>query len=217
VRSIKRRALPEGFSRTGQRCIDVDGFATRYAMAQREIAWPYWLNRPATKGYPLRFRKITQLVERAGIRGSWARLHYGVLHSIDGRTITRPSRGLPEQFLMVISYCHVTLAEERAHPAIDIEASISRVMPWWLMPIILPDAIFDESILVSQNRRSYHVRAYVPGTDKDIEFFTLLSNVCAFLRQFMQQGLRDKVSLRKHYKNYFTESVVPAARSERGR
>src|SRR6185437_6294982 len=86
---------------------------TRYAQAQREIALAIG-EPPATKGYPPSvFALLPALVERAG-------------NDAEGR-------GSITAFYTVLTegddYRHDPIADAGHYPAIDIEASISRVMP----------------------------------------------------------------------------------------
>ncbi len=57
-------------------------------------------------------------------------------------------------------------------------------------------------------RDSISVGAYVPGTDKDIDFAI---ERMPHLRQFMQQGLKEKVSFEEALQK-LSRVVVPAAR-----
>ncbi|GGO69407.1 FliI/YscN family ATPase [Bowmanella pacifica] len=103
---------------------------TRYAQAQREIALSVG-EPPATKGYPPSvFSKLTRLVESSGnsnaSQGSMTAL-YTVLAEGDDQQdpIVDSTRAILDGHIVL----NRELAEAGHYPAIDIGASISRVMP----------------------------------------------------------------------------------------
>ena len=103
---------------------------TRYAQAQREIALSV-REPPATKGYPPSvFSKLTQLVEGSGNSASSSGTMtaiYTVLAEGDDQQdpIVDSTRAILDGHIVLSR----ELAERGHYPAIDIGASISRVMP----------------------------------------------------------------------------------------
>lgn len=87
-----------------------------------------------------------------------------------------------------------TLAEQGHYPAIDVEASISRVMPAIVSPEHLATAQFFKRIYsrYQQNRDLISVGAYTMGSDPDTDFAI---ERMPHLLQFLRQGLNEKVVL----------------------
>lgn len=203
--------IAEGFREQGKDVLMLMDSLTRYAMAQREIALAIG-EPPATKGYPPSvFAKLPQLVERAGNADSGQgsiTAFYTVLTEGDDQQdpIADAARAILDGHIVLSR----ALAEEGHYPAIDIEASISRVMP----SVVDADHFAKMQLFrriyarYQQNRDLISVGAYVPGTDKEIDFAI---ERMPHLRQFMQQGLKDKVSFDEALAK-LSRVVVPAAR-----
>lgn len=165
---------------------------TRFAQAQREIALAIG-EPPATKGYPPSvFAKLPQLVERAGNGGEGQgsiTAFYTVLTEGDDLQdpIADASRAILDGHIVLSR----KLAESGHYPAIDIEASISRVMP-----MVVSDQHINYARIVKQNYSLYQqnkdlisIGAYVPGADpkvdKAIQFYPVIE---AFCQQTMKES-----------------------------
>ncbi|MCB1664511.1 MAG: flagellar protein export ATPase FliI [Pseudomonadales bacterium] len=203
--------IAEGFREQGKNVLMLMDSLTRFAMAQREIALSIG-EPPATKGYPPSvFAKLPQLVERAGNadqgQGSITAF-YTVLTEGDDQQdpVADAARAILDGHIVLSR----SLAEEGHYPAIDIEASISRVMP----SVVSADQFAKMQLFrriyarYQQNRDLISVGAYVPGSDKDIDFAI---ERMPHLRQFMQQGLKEKVSFEDALQR-LGKVVVPAPR-----
>ncbi len=184
-------SIAEYFRNEGKHVLLIMDSLTRYAMAQREIALAVG-EPPATKGYPPSvFAKLPQLVERAGngVEGGGSiTAFYTVLSEGDDQQdpIADSARAILDGHFVLSR----ELAEAGHYPAIDIEASISRVMQ-----DIVPQAEFEQvrrfKYLYSRYRRSrdlISVGAYVPGSDPTLD--EAIRRHPAFER-FLQQGIRE--------------------------
>ncbi|MDP2097851.1 MAG: flagellar protein export ATPase FliI [Methylococcales bacterium] len=174
---------------------------TRFAQAHREIALAID-EPPATKGYPPSvFAKLPHLVERAGNAdhgGGSITAFYTVLAEGDDTNdpIADAARGVLDGHIILSR----SLAESGHFPAIDIEASISRVMP------DIVDAGHLQMVrelrrmysLYQQNRDLISVGAYQPGSDpridKAIEKNPAILN---FLQQDMDEPVEIEQSLQE--------------------
>jgi len=172
---------------------------TRYAQAQREIALAVG-EPPATKGYPPSvFSKLPQLVERAGNGGDGQgsiTAFYTVL--TEGDDLQDPIADAARAILDG----HIVLSRELAdgghYPAIDIEASISRVMP---------AVTSDEHRQLAQNMKQAYsvyqqnkdliaIGAYTQGNDPRIDqSINLLPVINFYLQQKMKEVIPYDQSL----------------------
>nr|WP_028451897.1 flagellar protein export ATPase FliI [Chitinilyticum aquatile] len=185
-------AVAEYFRNQGQHVLLIMDSLTRYAMAQREIALAVG-EPPATKGYPASvFARLPQLVERAGNgrEGSGSiTAFYTVLSEGDDQQdpIADNARAILDGHFVLSRQ----LAESGHYPAIDIEASISRVMH----DIIAPEEfelVRRFKYLYSRYQRSrdlISVGAYVPGSDPVLD--DAIRRHPSF-EQFLQQSINER-------------------------
>ncbi len=188
-------SIAEYYRDKGKRVLLLMDSLTRYAQAQREIALAIG-EPPATKGYPPSvFAMLPKLVERTG---NSAKGHgsitafYTVLTEGDDQQdpIADSARAILDGHIVLSR----RLAEEGHYPAIDVEASISRVMPQIVTSEHLARVYRFKQIYAKyqQNKDLINVGAYTRGSDQEIDLSIALMPV---MRQFLQQRLDEKVDL----------------------
>lgn len=174
---------------------------TRYAQAQREISLSLG-EMPATKGFtPSVFAKISNLVERSGSgidgQGSITAFYTVLVEGDD------PSDPIADHVRSVLDghiYLSRKLADSGNYPAIDIEKSISRLMPAISSEKQLAKAIKFKQLYSAymQNRDLINVGMYQMGSDKTVDeairmkhelmnFLTQSSDECVDLPKSMQR------------------------------
>jgi len=187
--------IAEYFRDKGKNVLLLMDSLTRFAQAQREIALAIG-EPPATKGYPPSvFAKLPKLVERAGnaeAGGGSITAFYTVLSEGDDQQdpIADSARGVLDGHIVLSR----RLAEEGHYPAIDIEASISRVMPSVVSPQHLAHAQQFKQLWsrYQQSRDLISVGAYVAGGDRETDLAIALQ---PSLVKYLRQGLHDNESL----------------------
>ena len=185
-------SVAEFFRDQGQNVLLLMDSLTRYAQAQREIALAVG-EPPATKGYPPSvFNKLPKLVERTGNGtegGGSITAFYTVLSEGDDMQdpIADASRAILDGHIVLSR----KLAEEGHYPAIDVEASVSRVMPQivdenWLKKAQLCKQLMSH---YRQNQDLISVGAYQPGSDNLLDAaIDRLPRIKAMLRQGLHEG-----------------------------
>ncbi|MCL4410832.1 MAG: flagellar protein export ATPase FliI [Gammaproteobacteria bacterium] len=189
--------IAEDFRDQGLNVLLIMDSLTRYAMAQREIALAIG-EPPATKGYPPSvFAKLPALVERAGNGpqgGGSITAFYTVLTEGDDQQdpIADSARAILDGHIVLSR----NLAESGHYPAIDVEASISRVMTS-VVPLVQVQQAQKFKKLFStyqRNRDLISVGAYSPGHDPVLDqAVNLYPRMEAFLQQQHTEGA-DQVS-----------------------
>ncbi|WP_404338931.1 flagellar protein export ATPase FliI [Pseudoalteromonas mariniglutinosa] len=167
---------------------------TRYAMAQREIALAVG-EPPATKGYPPSvFAKLPALVERAGNGGDGQgaiTAFFTVLS--EGDDLQDPIADAARAILDGHIVLSRDLADSGHYPAIDIEKSISRVMPQVVSEAHMQQARVLKQVysMYQQNKDMITLGAYQKGTDPMLD---QAINMMPQVNQFLQQGMKDVIS-----------------------
>ena len=163
-------ATAEYFRDQGRRVVLMMDSVTRFAMAQREVGLTIG-EPPATRGYtPSVFALLPRLLERAGTsaRGSITGI-YTVL--VDGDDMNEPIADAVRSILDGHIVLSRAIAAQNHFPAIDILASVSRVMT---------DVVTKEHREAAQHMRALmavykeaedliHIGAYVKGSSKRID------------------------------------------------
>ncbi|MGA2025054.1 MAG: flagellar protein export ATPase FliI [Steroidobacteraceae bacterium] len=184
-------AIAEHFRDRGQNVLLIMDSLTRFAQAQREIALAIG-EAPATKGYPPSvFARLPQLVERAGnglaAAGSITAF-YTVLAEGDDHNdpIVDAARAILDGHIVLSR----RIAESGRYPAIDVEASVSRVMHD-IVPasqLELTRRLRQTTALYENNRDLITIGAYQRGSDPRIDnAVARWPQIEAFLRQDMHE------------------------------
>ena len=185
-------AIAEYFRDQGLRVLLLMDSLTRFAQAQREIALAIG-EPPATKGYPPSvFARLPQLVERAGNggpAGGSISAFYTVLAEGDDQNdpVVDSARAILDGHVVLAR----RLAERGHYPAIDIEASVSRVMNEIVTPDHLAAARRFRQLYSTyeQNHDLISVGAYQAGSDPRVdEAIAFQPRLLAFLQQPWNQA-----------------------------
>ncbi len=177
--------IAEFFREEGHDVVFLMDSVTRFAMAQREIGLAIG-EPPTTKGYtPSVFALLPRLMERAGTseRGSITGF-YTVLVEADDLTepITDTVRSILDGHIVLSR----DLAAEGHYPAIDVLASISRVMPAITRAEHRNRAQQVREALATYQRAAdlVNIGAYQPGSNPRIDHaLAVRPAILAFLRQ----------------------------------
>ncbi len=203
-------SIAEHFRDQGKQVLLLMDSLTRFAQAQREVALAIG-EPPATKGYPPSvFAKLPQLVERAGTgdRGGSITAFYTVLAEGDDQNdpIADAARAILDGHVVLSR----ELAEAGHYPAIDIEASISRVM----VDIVAPEhdaaarRFKQVFAMYRQNRDLINVGAYQSGSDPKVDEAIALYPQLA---EFLQQHMHERVAWNDSLAGLATALGVPPA------
>jgi flagellum-specific ATP synthase len=188
-------SIAEYFRDQGKNVLLIMDSLTRFAQAQREIGLAIG-EAPATKGYPPSvFARLPQLVERAGNGATGAgsiTAFYTVLAEGDDPNdpIADAARAILDGHIVLSR----RLAEAGHYPAIDIEASISRVMHD-IVPLAQTEGArrLKQALSTYQhNRDLVAIGAYQRGSDPRIDAAIAM---WPQLTRFLQQGMHERVGL----------------------
>jgi len=188
-------AIAEHFRDQGLKVLLLMDSLTRFAQAKREIALAVG-EPPATKGYPPSvFASLPALVERAGTSQTGAgsiTAFYTVLAEGDDTNdpIADAARAILDGHIVLSR----TLAEEGVYPAIDVEASISRVMPDITSDAHQLEVRRFRQIFAAyrQNQDLIAVGAYRKGADPRVDEAIAMRPA---MLEFLRQGSAEPVDL----------------------
>ena len=183
--------IAEYFRDKGMKVLLLIDSLTRYAMAQREIALAVG-EPPATKGYPPSvFARLPALVERAG-NGSEKQGSITAFYTVltEGDDLQDPIADAARAILDGHVVLSRTLADSGHYPAIDIEASISRVMPMVTSDEhqMMARRIRQVYSNFKQNQDLISIGAYAKGSDPRID---LAIRAEPAINAFLQQGMKN--------------------------
>ena len=191
-------AIAEYFRDQGRRVVLMMDSVTRFAMAQREVGLTIG-EPPATRGYtPSVFALLPRLLERAGTSGKGSITGiYTVL--VDGDDMNEPIADAVRSILDGHIVLSRAIAAQNHFPAIDVLASVSRVMT---------DVVTKEHREAAQRMRALmavykeaedliHIGAYVKGSSKKID--EAIQKIDA-INDFLCQGVFDVTSFEETQK-----------------
>ncbi|NLV76421.1 MAG: flagellar protein export ATPase FliI [Tissierellia bacterium] len=163
-------AIAEYFRDSGNDVMLLMDSLTRFAMAQREIGLAIG-EPPVTRGFtPSVFAIMPKLLERAGTssRGTITGL-YTVL--VDGDDLNEPVTDMVRGIIDGHIILSRKLANQNHYPAIDVLASVSRVMPSIINKehLNMANAIKDVMATYSESEDLINIGAYKMGSNKKID------------------------------------------------
>lgn len=178
-------AIAEQFREQGCNVTFMMDSVTRFAMAQREVGLTAG-EPPAMRGYPPSvFALLPQLLERTGTsdRGTITGFYTVLVEGDDtNEPIADTVRGILDGHIVLTR----ELAAQNHFPAIDVLASISRLMRHITPPEHQQDAAAVRDVLATYHaaRDLVSIGAYVAGSNPQIDrALELLPAVVGFLRQ----------------------------------
>ena len=192
-------AIAEYYRDKGKNVLLLMDSLTRFAQAQREIGLAIG-EAPATKGYPPSvFARLPQLVERAGngiAGGGSITAFYTVLTEGDDNQdpIADSARAILDGHIVLSR----RIAESGQYPAIDVEASVSRVMHEIVdRPQLELSRRFRQSLSTYEHHRDLiAIGAYQRGTDPRVDTaIALWPRMQKFLAQDMHENVDLKTSI----------------------
>lgn len=186
-------SVAEYFCRKNKNVLLIMDSLTRYAIAEREISLALG-DFPVSKGYPASiFSKIPKLLERAGNinqkRGSITAFYTVLMENSEEQDIvSHLARSILDGHILLSRY----YAELGHYPAIDIESSISRVMPDIIDSGHYQKAVYFKKLIAvyQRNRDLINVGAYIKGTDLFLDHaIEIWPKIEKFLRQEISENI----------------------------
>ncbi|QNS01819.1 MAG: FliI/YscN family ATPase [Buchnera aphidicola (Pentalonia nigronervosa)] len=192
--AVYSASIAEYFCKKNKNVLFIMDSLTRYAMAQRDVSLSLG-ELPVSKGYPSSiFSKIPNLIERAGNIYS----HHGSITAFYTVLTEEEDEQDPISHLArSILDGHITLSRYYSdlghYPAIDIESSVSRVMPSIINSNQYSQACYFKRLVASyqRNRDLINIGAYVNGTDIVLDHAI---KIWSKLQNFLQQEQSEKIN-----------------------
>ena len=190
-------SIAEYFRARGKNVLLLIDSLTRYAMAQREIALAVG-EPPATKGYPPSvFAKLPALVERAG-QGIGTQGSITAFFTVltEGDDLQDPIADSARAILDGHVVLSRALADAGHYPAIDVEKSISRVMPA-VVPkeqLVMSRTIRQCVAQYNESRELIQIGAYQAGSDPKVDQAVMIH---PYIDAFTQQDFKEVISYAK--------------------
>ena len=185
-------AVAEYFRDQGKDVLLLMDSLTRFAMAQREVGLAIG-EPPVSRGYtPSVFAVLPKLLERAGNsdKGSITGL-YTVL--VDGDDLTEPvtdtARGILDGHIVLSR----SLANRNQYPAIDVLASVSRVMPEIVTNEHKKIAAEIKKVMAvySDAEDLINIGAYVKGSNEKIDYaIDVIDDIIGFIEQEVNENFQ---------------------------
>jgi flagellum-specific ATP synthase len=191
--TLMTHTIAEYFRDQGKNVLMLVDSLTRVAHAQREIGLAVG-EPPTSKGYPPSvFALLPNLIERAGVGRHGLGSITGIYTVLaEGDDAHDPVVDLARASLDGQVMLSRNLADAAHYPAIDLNGSISRIMPSLIEPAIQKHANKFRRLwsLYQQNRDLIQVGAYVAGTNPELdEAIRLRPALETYLRQDMHEGV----------------------------
>jgi flagellum-specific ATP synthase len=186
-------SIAEYFRDRGMNVMLMMDSVTRFAMAQREIGLAIG-EPPATRGYtPSVFALLPKLLERAGTahKGSITAFYTVLVDSDDmNDPIADAVRGILDGHIVLDR----KIAQKGHYPAIDVLASVSRVMNEICSPEHLEAARQLKRYLATykESEDLINIGAYKMGTNRDIDAAIRYRDV---IREYTAQGTHEPANL----------------------
>ncbi len=194
-------AIAEYFRDQGKNVILMMDSLTRFSMAQREVGLAVG-EPPVSRGYtPSVFAELPKLLERSGTsdKGSITGL-YTVL--VDGDDMNEPIADTVRGILDGHVVLSRKIANRNHYPAIDVLASVSRVMPNIVDKehLLISNQIKELLSTYNSSEDLINIGAYMKGTNRKIdEAINKIDGINGFLRQEIHEktSLDDAVAIMK--------------------
>jgi flagellum-specific ATP synthase len=200
-------AVAEYFRDQGRDVLLMMDSLTRFSMAQREIGLASG-EPPVTRGYPPSvYAEMPKLLERAGNSavGSITGL-YTVL--VDGDDFNEPITDTARSILDGHIVLNRRLAQQNHYPAIDVLASISRVMSAIATKEHKKVAGTLKNVMATYSEAEdlINIGAYKPGSNKSIDF--AISKIDS-VNQFLLQETDEKFDFEEELSMLFEMFPLP--------